>query len=128
MKNKLNIVLLIPLLVITQACNKNNSESNSNNEVSSSSEEQREFTYKELDKNTVYDKVLGGWIGHAIGMGSGFEYVVATDNVCETENGPVDGYTVDDKTAIVALADRYLKQMVKFVMAQLVLTLIKYIQ
>lgn len=109
MKNKLNIVLLIPLLVIAQACNKNNnnSESNSKNEVSSSSEEQREFTYKELDKKTVYDKVLGGWIGHAIGMGSGFEYVVATDNVCETENGPVDGYTVDDKTAIVALADRY---------------------
>ncbi len=60
MKNKLNIVLLIPLLVIAQACNKNNnnSKSNSKNEVSSSSEEQREFTYKELDKKQFMTKYL----------------------------------------------------------------------
>lgn len=34
---------------------------------------------KTASKTTLRDKVLGGWIGHAIGLGSGFEYVVADD-------------------------------------------------
>lgn len=95
--NKKKNLLLILLLAITSSC-QNNQES---------SEEVKTYEYKEMNKEEVYDKVLGGWIGHAIGMGSGFEYVVSNDNVCEVEKGPVDGYTVDDKTAIVALADRY---------------------
>lgn len=96
MKKEKKAVFLIPLLVIT-GCNK----------TTKPTDEEKTYVYQEIDKDVVYDKVLGGWIGHAIGMGSGFEYVVATDNICESENGPVDGYTVDDKTAIVALADRY---------------------
>lgn len=32
---------------------------------------------KTLTTSEIKDKVLGGWIGHVIGLGSGFEYVIA---------------------------------------------------
>ena len=34
---------------------------------------------KTLTTSEIKDKVLGGWIGHVIGLGSGFEYVIARD-------------------------------------------------
>lgn len=60
-----------------------------------------------FSKEEIKDKVLGGWIGHAIGMGSGFEYVVSSNNWSEIEKSPVDGVVVDGYTAIVALSDKY---------------------
>lgn len=115
MKRK-NYYLLLPLILLVTSCGKNKTSEIESENASSEptsivsvdeSEEQREFTYKEMTRQEVKDKVLGGWIGHAIGMGSGFEYVVNTDNVCEVEGGAVDGFTVDGKTAIVALNEKY---------------------
>ena len=126
MFNMKKIYLLIPVVLLAIAGvstvvivksnqkphqdSENNTETISNQisiEDSSNEEQPRQFDYKNLSKAAVKDKVLGGWIGHAIGLGSGFEYVVATDNVCEFEKSTVDGYTVDGMTAIVGLADRY---------------------
>lgn len=58
-----------------------------------------------ISKETVSDKVLGGWVGHNIGMGSGYEYVVTNNDWCV--DGKIEGITVPGKTAIFALADKY---------------------
>ena len=56
----------------------------------------------ELNKSVVRDKLLGSWIGSAIGLGSGYEYVTTLNN-----SKPLDGVVVDGTVAYVALDDKY---------------------
>ena len=114
MKKSCYLLMLLPLVLSISSCKVvKNSETNSVVPSESVSEEisdpetPKEYVEKELDKETARDKILGGWIGQALGIGSGFEYVVSTNNVCEIDGSKVEGYTVGDKTAIVGLADKY---------------------
>lgn len=116
MQKKISTLLLLSLVLSYSSCscsnfNKNsdssNNSNNSNNSQSEIFEPEREIVLKDLNKKVARDKILGGWIGHALGIGSGFEYVVATDNICEADGSKVVGHTVGDKTAIVALDDKY---------------------
>lgn len=104
MKNKLFMLLVLLFAVLGTVSCKNNENDPTLDDYES---ETKEYEYQTLSKAEAKDRILGGWIGQALGVGSGFEYVVATDNVCEIDGSPVDGFTVDGKTAIIALNDKY---------------------
>jgi hypothetical protein len=103
MKNKIIVLFLLLFLILGMtSCDSSDEDGTTNDDIS-----EKVYEYKDLSKAEAKDKILGGWIGHALGVGSGFEYVVATNNVCEIDGSPVDGFTVDGKTAIIALHDKY---------------------
>lgn len=103
MKNKIIVLFLLLFLILGMtSCDSNDEDGTTNDDIS-----EKVYEYKDLSKTEAKDKILGGWIGQALGVGSGFEYVVATNNVCEIDGSPVDGFTVDGKTAIIALHDKY---------------------
>lgn len=54
-------------------------------------------------KAEIEDKVLGAWVGSAIGLGSGYEYVTTYNN----PGGNVDATVVPGTVAYVAMADKY---------------------
>ncbi|MBO4541097.1 MAG: ADP-ribosylglycohydrolase family protein [Bacilli bacterium] len=115
MKRKPLALLLLASMLLSSCGEAEESETTSSESIPSQSEiddseestEPRVYEYQTLDRAVVRDKILGSWIGNAIGLGSGYEYVVATDNVSDVEEGPIQGYTVGEKTAIVALDDHY---------------------
>lgn len=106
MKAKISSLLVLSLVLSFSSC-ANGCKNDNNNSSDVYIEPSREISLKQVNKDEIKDKILGGWIGQALGIGSGFEYVVATDNVSEIDGSKIEGFTVDGKTAIVALADKY---------------------
>lgn len=54
--------------------------------------------------SVIADKALGAWVGSAIGLGSGYEYVTTLNNPGVYD---IDGTVVSGTVAYVALGDKY---------------------
>ena len=66
--------------------------------------ERGEVETREADASVIADKVLGAWIGSAIGLGSGYEYVTTANNPGVNN---IDATVVPGTIAYVAMADKY---------------------
>lgn len=58
-----------------------------------------------LSKQVARDKLLGMWVGNAIGIGSGYEYCRTNDK--NYDSNPMDAIVVPGDKTYVALADKY---------------------
>ena len=69
MKNKLFMLLLLLFVLLgTVSCDDENGSTSDDYES-----ENKVYEYLTLSKAEAKDRILGGWIGHALGVGSGFE-------------------------------------------------------
>lgn len=66
--------------------------------------EREEVQTEAHSKAEIADKVLGAWVGSAIGLGSGYEYVTTINNPGVTN---IDATVVEGTVAYVAMADKY---------------------
>lgn len=91
---KTKLVFLLSLVLVVgslTSCGNVNSESENVTDITSPKGNDYKVETEEMivSKSQLRDKVMGGWIGHVIGLGSGFEYV------CDDDGQPM--IAIDDK-------------------------------